>query len=97
MKLLPGFEQEYEKRHNEIWPELRDLLKSKGISQYSIFLDERTLDLFAVLEVPSKEKLHEIPTEAIMRKWWDHMSDIMETNADHSPVSIPLKQVFFLP
>src|SRR4030095_2208711 len=97
MQLLAGFEKEYEKRHDEIWPELKDLLKSKGISQYSIYLDEKTRELFAVLEVPSREKLHELPAEAIMKKWWDYMSDIMETNADHSPVTIPLKHVFFLP
>ena len=97
MKLLAGFEKEYEKRHDEIWPELRDLLKSKGISQYSIYLDEKTRELFAVLELPSREILHELPAEAVMKRWWDYMSDIMETNADHSPVTIPLKQVFFLP
>jgi len=97
MKLLPGYEKEYEKRHDEIWPELRVLLKSKGISKYSIYLDEETRDLFAVLELPSREMLDELPADAIMRKWWDYMSDIMETNADRSPVTIPLRQVFFLP
>ena len=97
MKLLAGFEKEYEKRHDEIWPELRDLLKSKGISQYSIYLDEKTSELFAVLELPSPETLNELPAEAIVKKWWDYMSDIMETNADHSPQSRPLKEVFYLP
>ena len=97
MRLLPGFEKEYEKRHNEIWPELSNLLKSKGISQYSIYLDEKSLELFAVLEIPSRDKLHELPGEGIMKKWWDYMSDIMETNPDHSPVTTPLKQVFYLP
>ncbi|MEI6088794.1 MAG: L-rhamnose mutarotase, partial [Bacteroidota bacterium] len=33
----------------------------------------------------------------VMQQWWLYMGDIMETNSDHSPVSIPLKEVFYLP
>lgn len=97
MKLHPGKEVEYKKRHEEIWPELKELLKSKGISHYSIFLDESSGELFATLDIQNPGKLDELPANAIMKKWWHHMNDIMETHADNSPVSIPLKEVFFLP
>ena len=97
MKLFKGKEAEYKKRHDEIWPELSKLLKEKGISEYSIFLDENSGDLFGVLEIPDRSKLEELPPEPIMKKWWAYMKDIMESNPDNSPVSIPLKEVFFLP
>ncbi len=46
MQLRKGYEAEYKKRHDEIWPELKSLLKATGISEYSIFLDEQTNSLF---------------------------------------------------
>ena len=42
MKLNPGMKAEYIRRHDEIWPELVDLLKDAGVSDYSIHLDEET-------------------------------------------------------
>jgi len=96
MKLHAGMEHEYKKRHDEIWPELSVLLKETGISDYSIFLDPETLDLFGVLEVTDPLALEQLPEHPVMRKWWNYMCDIMETNPDHSPVSVPLKEVFYL-
>lgn len=73
------------------------LLKETGIADYSIFLDEETDDLFAYFTIEDDRKLNELPHKEIMKKWWTYMKDIMETNDDHSPVSIPLKEVFYLP
>jgi L-rhamnose mutarotase len=97
MKLFPGKEAEYKKRHDEIWPELSELLKKSGISDYSIFLDEATFTLFGVMKAKDPKVLDKLPQQPVMQRWWQHMSDIMETNADKSPVSIPLKEVFYLP
>ena len=97
MQLFPGKVEEYKRRHDELWPELRVLLKSTGVRDYSIFLDETTLSLFGVLTVDNSLALDQLPNQPVMKKWWLHMSDIMETNPDHSPVSIPLKEVFYLP
>ena len=97
MKLFPGFEQEYKKRHDEIWPDLVHLLKDAGIEDYSIFLDEETNSLFGVLKIDEPRKLDNLPTQEVMQRWWTYMADIMESNEDHSPVSVPLKEVFFLP
>jgi L-rhamnose mutarotase len=96
MKLLPGCRDEYKKRHDEIWPELILLLKQAGISEYSIFLDEETNSLFGFLKTEDRQLLDNLPAHAIMQKWWAHMRDIMESNADNSPVSVPLKEVFYL-
>lgn len=97
MKLFKGKEDEYKKRHDEIWSELKALLKQTGIKDYSIFLDEETNVLFAYLTIDDKKKLDDLPNEPIMKKWWSYMKDIMETNEDNSPVTVPLKEVFYLP
>lgn len=95
MKLKPGFKDEYKKRHDEIWPELSALLKANGISDYTIFLDEETNILFGV-QLLSGQSSQDLGSTAIVQKWWAYMADIMETNADNSPVSVPLTQVFHM-
>ena len=97
MKLFPGFEAEYKKRHDEIWPELERLLKEAGISEYSIFLDEETNNLFGVLRITDPKNMDSLPQQEVMKRWWNYMGDIMESNPDNSPVSVPLKEVFYLP
>jgi L-rhamnose mutarotase len=97
MQLHKGFEAEYKRRHDALWPELKELLKSSGISEYYIFLDETTNNLFGVLKAIDSKSLENLPAHPVMQKWWLYMKDIMEANADNSPVSIPLKEVFYLP
>ena len=96
MQLHPGQEAEYRRRHDELWPELRDLLKTTGISDYSIFLDEQTHALFGVLTVENPALLDELPAHPVMQRWWVYMADLMATNPDHSPVQAPLTEVFHL-
>ncbi|SHL23202.1 L-rhamnose mutarotase [Chitinophaga jiangningensis] len=96
MKLFKGFEEEYKKRHDELWPELHALLKENGISNYSIFLDHDTNYLFAQMDIEDPKALENLPDHPVMKRWWAYMKDIMETNEDNSPVSFPLKEVFFL-
>jgi L-rhamnose mutarotase len=96
MKLHAGKAEEYKRRHDELWPELGQLLKDSTVSDYSIFLDEETNILFATLKVENPEKLAELPQHPIIKRWWAYMSDIMETNPDNSPVSMDLKEVFYL-
>ncbi len=95
MKLKPGFAAEYIRRHNAIWPELTLLLKERGISDYTIFLDEATNELFAIQKQKGQSS-QDLGTFEIIQKWWDYMSDIMETNEDKSPVTTSLKEVFHL-
>jgi L-rhamnose mutarotase len=97
MKLHEGQAAAYERRHAAIWPELEQLLKASGISAYSIFLDPETHQLFGVLTVTKQTKLGTLAHEPVMKRWWAYMKDIMECNPDDSPVSMPLKEVFYLP
>jgi L-rhamnose mutarotase len=97
MQLLKGHEAEYKKRHDDIWPELQQLLKDSGISEYSIFLDETNNELIGILKVVDPKSIDKLPDHPVMQRWWKYMGDIMETNADHSPKSRPLEEVFYLP
>jgi L-rhamnose mutarotase len=97
MHLRPGKEEEYKRRHDAIWPELKQLLGEAGIVDYSIFLDEETNTLVGVLKVEDTGQLDRLPEHPVMQRWWSYMKDIMDTHPDHSPVSKPLKEVFYLP
>lgn len=96
MKLYEGMAEEYERRHNALWPEMRDMIHEYGGKNYSIYLDTDTNVLYGYLEVESEERWAASADTEICRKWWDYMADIMETNADNSPVSVDLKPVFQL-
>jgi len=97
MQLFEGFEAEYKKRHDALWPELADLLKATGISEYSIFLDATTSSLFGFLKAVDPAALDNLPASPVMQRWWQYMGDIMQSNPDNSPFSVPLKEVFYLP
>jgi L-rhamnose mutarotase len=94
MKLKPGNVAEYKRRHDEIWPELSRALSAAGVSDYSIFLDEETLTLFAVQKLTPHNTAAKLSNLPIVRKWWDSMAPLMETHPDNSPVAKPLKEVF---
>ena len=96
MKIKPGFAAEYKKRHDEIWPELKQLLASAGIYDYSIFLDEETNTLFAVQKARTGDGSQNLEKHEVVQRWWRYMADIMDTNPDFSPVSVPLTEVFRL-
>ncbi len=97
MKLHAGQAAEYKQRHDELWEDVKQLLKDATVSDYSIFLDEETNILFATLKVEDRTKLDALPQHPTIKRWWVYMKDIMDTNADNSPVSIDLKEVFYLP
>lgn len=96
MRLNPGMEAEYIRRHDEIWPELVQLLKDTGISNYSIHLDRETNTLFGYLERRDDHTMNDLPNHPVMKKWWAYMGDIMATNPDGSPVAIPLVETFYM-
>jgi L-rhamnose mutarotase len=96
MQLNPGQKQEYKKRHDAIWPELKALLLEAGIRDYSIFLDEETHILFAVLRRTDDHTMARLPEAQIMQRWWAYMAPIMKTGPDNTPESRPLEPVFHM-
>ena len=94
MQLKPGVVDEYRRRHDEIWPELSAAIRAAGIYDYSIFLDEETLSLFAVLKLRDGETSAELPEQPVMKRWWDYMAPLMEVEADNRPQEWPLPLIF---
>ena len=94
MKLKPGVEAEYRRRHDEIWPELTVALEEAGIRDYSIYLDRASGTLFAVQKRLPGHTTEALPRLPVMQRWWAYMADLMETNPDNSPVTVPLTRVF---
>ncbi len=96
MYLYPGNQEEYQKRHNDLWPEMKKELKAHGAMNYSIFLDKGNDQLFAYLEVNNKSQYDEISQTAVCKKWWKSMALLMKSNPDCSPVWTDLAEVFHL-
>lgn len=96
MSVHAGREEEYARRHNPIWQELAETLSAHGVRNYSIFLDTETGDLFAYAEIESEARWEAIAQTEVCRRWWRYMQDVMPSNADGSPVSRPLSEVFHL-
>jgi L-rhamnose mutarotase len=96
MQLKAGSVDEYARRHDAIWPELAGLLRESGIHDYSIFLDEATLQLFAVLKLRPGHTIAALPEHPVMRRWWDHMAPLMEVEPGNRPRERALKRVFYL-
>jgi len=97
MYLKEGYKEEYRQRHKKLWPEVAELLKEAGISDYAIYLDEKTHALYAFQKLSKEEGSQSLGQHEIIRKWWDHMADIMEVNPDKSPIAEPLEEMFYLP
>jgi len=96
MQLNSGQAMEYRRRHDEIWPELVDLLKQAGVSDYSIFLHAETNSLFAVLRRSAGHTMDQLPLEPVMQKWWGYMADIMASADNNEPLVEPLERVFHM-
>ncbi len=97
MNLLPGKAAEYRRRHDAIWPELSELLREAGVTDYSVHLDPDTNALFAVLWRHDDHRKEALPEHPVMQRWWAHMADLMETNPDNSPKVVDLETMFHLP
>jgi L-rhamnose mutarotase len=96
MSVHPASVAEYERRHNPIWPELRDTLRAHGVRHYAIYLDPVTFDLFAYAEIESEAQWQAIASTDVCRRWWQSMQALMPSNPDSSPVSRELREVFCL-
>jgi L-rhamnose mutarotase len=96
MAVTPGHEAEYVRRHQPIWPELEATLLVHGVRTYTIFLDPETRDLFAYVEFDSAERWEAVARTEVCQRWWAHMRELMPSNPDNSPVSVPLDEVFHI-
>jgi L-rhamnose mutarotase len=96
MHVYPQFHDEYKKRHDEIWPELVEILKEHGARNYSIFLEPSSSLLFAYVEIRNEKDWNSIAETEVCKRWWAYMEDIMKTYPDQSPVCEELTPVFYM-
>lgn len=96
LEVYPDKIAEYIKRHDEIWPEMVEMLHDHGVSNYSIYLGTDGKTLFGYAEISSEERWEAIAQTEVCQRWWVYMQDIMVTNPDNSPVSHPLQEMFFM-
>lgn len=96
MSVHRGQEEEYARRHQPIWPELEATLLEHGVRTYSIYLDPATNDLFAYVEFESQERWNAVAATGVCQRWWKYMREVMPSNADASPVSCELREVFHI-
>lgn len=94
MRVHADAHEEYRRRHDALWPEMRAVLEGHGVLAYSIFLDPGRSLLFAYVEFTSQEQWDAIARTEVCRRWWTYMRDIMEANPDDSPISEELSEVF---
>jgi L-rhamnose mutarotase len=94
----PGMAEEYERRHNPIWPELQETLKAHGVHNYSIFLREATGELFGYLEIEDESRFQVIGQTDICRRWWRVMTEVLVSESADSPKANEetLREVFHL-
>lgn len=96
MAVNQGMEAEYERRHDELWPEMATTLRLHGVVGYSIFRHRETNQLFGYVELADDHRWEAVADTAVCRRWWTFMADLMPTNADGSPRSTDLDEVFSL-
>lgn len=93
-RVFPGKIKEYQKRHDEIWPEMKELFRKAGIRNYSIWNigDE----LFGYYECDSIAIAGAVQAQSdVKRRWSEYMSDVMTMEKDSITGAQPLmKQVF---
>ena len=94
-KIVPGAQEEYKKRHDEIWPEMKEVLEKAGIVNYSIWMTGETLFGYYECEY-GVEYAGKMQAESeIVKKWDAYMKDILIMEKDPDTGAQPLlRQVF---
>lgn len=95
--VVEGMQQEYCRRHNEIWPELKALLKQAGIANYSIWLNGNQLFGYYECEQGVDYATATQAQSAVVQRWNDYMKDVLVMELDPVTGAQPrLQQVFYL-
>jgi L-rhamnose mutarotase len=93
LEIRPGYEEEYVRRHQEIWPEMIEALRSAGIRNYSIF--RHGLTLFGYFETDDIEETQRyLANDETNRRWSEWMDPIMKVDIDPAtdfPYLLPLQ------
>jgi L-rhamnose mutarotase len=96
MTLVAGASEEYRRRHDAIWPELRSALQAAGVIDYHIFHEPGSTSLFAIMRRRADHKLEELSRSKLMHEWWTMMSDVVVSDERGVPLQTSLQEVFRL-
>lgn len=93
--VLPGKLEEYKRRHDSIWPEMKEVLAAAGIRNYTIWNVGE--ELFGYYECGSVAEAARIQAESpVVDRWNEYMKDVMKMDMDPVTGAQPLmEQVFF--
>ncbi len=81
LSVRPGYELEYQRRHDELWPEMCAELNAAGIRKYHIF--RHGLTLFGYFETANIEATQAyLAASDINAKWSAHMAPIIQADID---------------
>lgn len=81
LEVRPGYEEEYKKRHDEVWPEMLEALRQAGIRNYSIF--RHGLTLFGYFETDDLEKaVAALAKDPVNARWSQSMAPLMKIEID---------------
>ena len=97
LTLKKGKFDEYKKKHDEIWPELSNILTKMGITNYSIFYDSTDNALIEYMELMDVNQFDQMEELEIVKKWNIFMSDLLVTKSetDSSPIVTELVEAFY--
>jgi L-rhamnose mutarotase len=91
LKLRTGCYDEYKKRHDELWPELADVMRSHGVNM-AIYRFEDTLFIYGT--APSEEAWEEIAAHPVTPQWNADMAEVLETDENGELIRHMLPQAF---
>ena len=93
LEVRPGYEEEYKKRHDEIWPDMVEMLSEAGLRNYNIF--RHGLTLFGYFETDDlKKSIDHIAKSEVNKKWGEYMAPIMKVEIDpqtNFPYLLPIQ------
>ena len=95
LKMRPGKAEEYEKRHDELWPEMKELLLGSGILHYEIYLEKESNCLFGHIVRRKDHVMDAISDHPVQKRWQAFMRDVLEQENGKS-FRRPLRRVFLL-
>ncbi len=96
--IRPGKRAEYIRRHDEIWPEMKEVLRSAGIVNYSIWLSGEEVFGYYECEKGAAYAARVQAESPVVDRWNEFMKDVLDMPADEETGAQPhLEEVFYLP
>lgn len=95
LRLRAGHEAEYQRRHDDLWPDMRRALLDAGLLHYEIYLEPQSLLLFIFMVRRSDHSMGDLQRNPVWRRWQHHMADILVQD-NGLPLRVPLQRMFWM-